>query len=808
VYFLGPLFLSVLATRGASGVTELPLAVRSVVYDPFTDKLYASATNNLLQLDPLTGKVLNSFYLGTNVTLLSLGAENGLWAAIDGEQSIRRFDLATLTAGDKIVVSIPRRSIVDLYGSSTDSTLALVCLPTVNGHWAEGFVVRNGSVLPDSQIFTGNVNVPLFGALRGSSVYLSYKGTIYKLALGANGLIDLGQSFSSPTSEAPAELRLLGSEIYCGGGFAVAADSLQLSGTVDAQGVVAVSAADSVVYYLTSTFNAPVITRYAHPSLQKISSAELGGISSGNLQSLTGYGNHAAFNNDSNLYIVDLDKAADVRPPAQLEIAQSAPDSIEFGASLDLWVYVTNRGPSTAQITVGDSISAGSAFSPFGWITADSPISAPGAILSPGTGFSYVVTVQPPKVGLFTNRVVITSTNTDPVETVSTQVINVTAPIGPITTITGVFANTPGYNDDLAYDSHSGDLFALSGLQMRLIDPQAPAIVGFLTDNGAGQITSSISGAALFRNTGSDQVVAADAGGVLFILSGGGHSIQRINTSDFSESNFATSADPVLDLLASPTDTNLIAIVTPTGTQLIRNGQKLANTTTASGAAQFSADGSKFYVANAADCVLDIFNVDQNGLTLVQTRTNASCSTFTEADGLIYFSTGAIYDPAPDKHSSFGFTAPVFVVPRGGQVIDVVARTNNTWTVQRLAGSDRHLVRSVAVTQLSSSAGISRVRSAGPDRVAIASGGTLYIVNLGAPNQLSVAVSLKDSATATLRIDSALGAVYRIEAASVLGESTWTTVQDNIAGTGAAIEVPVPIQTQQNAFFRAVRESP
>jgi hypothetical protein len=134
---LGSVFFSVLNASGAAGVTEVPLAVHSVVYDPFTDKLYASAGNNLLQLDPLSGTVLKSFFLGTNVTLLSLGAENGIWAAIDGEQSICRFDLTTLTAGDKIVVSIPFRPIFDLYASPTDPTLALVCLPIVNAHWAE-----------------------------------------------------------------------------------------------------------------------------------------------------------------------------------------------------------------------------------------------------------------------------------------------------------------------------------------------------------------------------------------------------------------------------------------------------------------------------------------------------------------------------------------------------------------------------------------------------------------------------------------------------------------------------------------------
>jgi hypothetical protein len=179
---VGSVFFSVLTVSGAAGVTEIPLAVRSVVYDPFTDKLYASATNDLLQLDPLTGKLLNSFFLGTNVTLLSLGAQNGIWAAIEDERSIRRFDLGTFAPEDKILVSDFRR-ISDLYASSTDPTLALVALAPLP-QISTAFVIRNGSVLPDSQNFVDAL------AVQGVSAYLTYQNRIYRLALSPTGFGD------------------------------------------------------------------------------------------------------------------------------------------------------------------------------------------------------------------------------------------------------------------------------------------------------------------------------------------------------------------------------------------------------------------------------------------------------------------------------------------------------------------------------------------------------------------------------------------------------------------------------------------
>src|SRR5437870_2183854 len=92
------LFLTVQFAMGATeGIHSVDLPLKSLVYDPFTEKLYGSATNDLLQIDPETGAVLKNFRLGTNVTGLSLGAGNGLWAVI-GEHAVCRFNLETLTA--------------------------------------------------------------------------------------------------------------------------------------------------------------------------------------------------------------------------------------------------------------------------------------------------------------------------------------------------------------------------------------------------------------------------------------------------------------------------------------------------------------------------------------------------------------------------------------------------------------------------------------------------------------------------------------------------------------------------------------
>jgi hypothetical protein len=70
-----------------------------------------------------------------------------------------------------------------------------------------------------------------------------------------------------------------------------------------------------------------------------------------------------------------------------------------------------------------------------------------------------------------------------------------------------------------------------------VIDPQIPALLPFLSNGGSGEIETS------------------SAGGVLFVQSADGRSIQRMNTADFQASDFLVNPGPVLDFLASPSDT-------------------------------------------------------------------------------------------------------------------------------------------------------------------------------------------------------------------------------------------------------------
>lgn len=85
----------------------VPLAVNDVVYSASSGKLYASVPssagpggNSIATIDPLTGSVTNSVFIGSEPNKLALSDDgHTLYVSLDGSFSIRRFDTTTQLAG-------------------------------------------------------------------------------------------------------------------------------------------------------------------------------------------------------------------------------------------------------------------------------------------------------------------------------------------------------------------------------------------------------------------------------------------------------------------------------------------------------------------------------------------------------------------------------------------------------------------------------------------------------------------------------------------------------------------------------------
>jgi len=93
-------------------IRQIALTTNDVVYSSATGKLYASVPsssgpggNSITTIDPLTGTIGNSVFIGSEPNKLAL-SDNGttLYAALDGAFAIRRFDTSSQTPGAQFAV--------------------------------------------------------------------------------------------------------------------------------------------------------------------------------------------------------------------------------------------------------------------------------------------------------------------------------------------------------------------------------------------------------------------------------------------------------------------------------------------------------------------------------------------------------------------------------------------------------------------------------------------------------------------------------------------------------------------------------
>ena len=88
-------------------IRQIALSTNDVVYSSSTGKLYASVPsiagstgNRIATINPTTGTVDNSVFIGSEPTLLAMSNDgNSLYVSLEGAFAVRRFDTQTETPG-------------------------------------------------------------------------------------------------------------------------------------------------------------------------------------------------------------------------------------------------------------------------------------------------------------------------------------------------------------------------------------------------------------------------------------------------------------------------------------------------------------------------------------------------------------------------------------------------------------------------------------------------------------------------------------------------------------------------------------
>jgi hypothetical protein len=206
----------------------IPLANKDVVVDKTTQTLYVSVPssagaggNSITPFNPYTGAAGTPVFVGSEPGDLAISDDGKvIWAALDGAKAVRRFDVATQTAGLQFSLG------TDQFGGA----YAARQLKVAPGA-PETVAVQSGGSQFDSKLFVFDSGVRRGSPLPSAADYLDFSataGTLYvtSTATGVMGGYTVLQRVSltasgpayegSPTNSArrPGEVRYAGGRVY------------------------------------------------------------------------------------------------------------------------------------------------------------------------------------------------------------------------------------------------------------------------------------------------------------------------------------------------------------------------------------------------------------------------------------------------------------------------------------------------------------------------------------------------------------------------------------------------------------------
>lgn len=763
-------------------VREAPLSLRGLEYDPASQKLYGTSTvtNNLVQIDPNTGAITAAYTIGNTPSRVALSAQNGLWIGLDGDGAIRRFNLATFTAEEPIVIA-PGAKVNDIAPSAVDSYTVVVSLKLQDGT-DMSYVVSNGQLLPDT---LGLSSVSLLGSV----VYGMAGSYLYKADIGPNGLSQSLQIFGIPFGDVePFE-----GFVYHPTGIIRRASDFQVQTPVPAGGAdIAINKNTRDAFYI-SPGPEWTLHRYHLPTRTHTDAGAFSGAAgAGPFDLVVWSTNRAAFHTDSKLYLLHTDL---IFVPAQLEVSQSiAPASPSFGSEVTVTVVVTNRGPGRALGVGLTNTLSGDAEMVLMSINgiqsvADETSALPTALgdIPAGASREYTFAVLPKSPGRFANSIFLGANNH----------------LAPATNVLAFAVEAPTnglirFNravTEAVYAPRAGSVVAYDGARLWPLDPAAQRFGDVLANYPGATKLAAAPGADLLylgyhQNVPRGGAIAQIPGTPWLVVGDPHYLVQAV------------------DIEVSPQNPDLIAVsvLSPPSTTLYDSGALRGSAISQTGNLGFSPDGSKLYRNHSQDCSLSIYSVSPNGLTLDKTIPNVSCSDFAVIQGLLFFDSGLVYNPATESPSNRapGLLPPVFFAASASG-FDALVRTNGNWGVRRFRTAANDRFEEYAFRPLGPITDpVLDAFSAGPNRIAYRTSSELVVADLP-PDPTSITATIQRGSGAVLiRFATTEGATYRVESTQTLGAPQWSAVRTNIMGTGAFITAELPLNRQAE-FLRVVR---
>lgn len=346
----------------------LPLLTNDLIYDATRGMLWASVPssagatlgNSVVSIDPYTGVLGGTLWVGSEPTKLSLSTDGStLWVAFAGSPSVRKIDLTAMVLtpvrmyfpggwGNNIYVS-------DLVASPGSPTTVAV---------AAGFVTIYDDAIPRPNTGTTGATHLAYGSL-ASSLY-GYSNSLSIYTIGSTGITSTQTTNSGNYSN---DLRYDNGRLYLTSGEVLDGTSGILLGTFAAAGPVAPDSGLGRAFILNpgQLYGSPnQVTAFDVNTFAPLGSFGVGGVDTSGYNSpssLVRWGKDGlAFSTDTGVYVLRSPVINDLsKTPADISVSSSAPTSSLTGANTVVKFTIKNAGPNmVSNVTLVGTFSGSS----------------------------------------------------------------------------------------------------------------------------------------------------------------------------------------------------------------------------------------------------------------------------------------------------------------------------------------------------------------------------------------------------------------------------------------------------------------
>jgi uncharacterized repeat protein (TIGR01451 family) len=406
-------------------IRQISLVTRDLVADRSSERLFATVpatggamSNSLVRLDPRSGAIENVTYVGQDPN--KLAASDGgeyLYIGLDGESTVRRFDLGPQVLGPAFSIGSGLYAL-DLEVMPGAPDVVAVSRSQFAPFGPVGIAIYDHGLKRTNEF--ADAHVIAFGS---SSILYGYHNydtafTFYRMSVSSDGVNLL--NYSSPLIGGFTDIQYDGGRVYTELGQVVDPELMVRVGRLPSTGPVRSEAALNRVYVLGQSGGSWVLGAYDRTTLAVSGTLTIPGIV-GTPSSLQRWGtNGLAFRTSGNqVFLIESDLVPQASA-SDLAIQQSSSmASVIAGAELTYTLNVTNKGPLPATgISVQDQLPPStlyvSGFSTKGICEIkESVVFCQVGTLLTGESATLTITVRTTSTGTITNLVVVSGNEPD-----------------------------------------------------------------------------------------------------------------------------------------------------------------------------------------------------------------------------------------------------------------------------------------------------------------------------------------------------------------------------------------------------------